>query len=141
MRRPSPNTHNTMVTTNSYRWASCRLITHPDNVCEVPYRRALEENGIISHANRALDNRHATIDATQYYGPPDSLAHCRPPPVTERLVTSRHTRQGLRRFKRELSCLVIRRLARAEHRIYGVGQERMSLPASPTRCTYIYTAT
>jgi hypothetical protein len=35
-----------------------------DNVCNVPHRRALELNGIISHANYLTDTRHAAIGAT-----------------------------------------------------------------------------
>jgi hypothetical protein len=34
----------------------------PDNVCNVPYRRAIEQNGITSNATRTPDDRHATID-------------------------------------------------------------------------------
>jgi hypothetical protein len=37
-----------------------------DNVCNVPHRRALELNGIISYANHLTDARHATISATTY---------------------------------------------------------------------------
>jgi hypothetical protein len=51
----------------------------PDHVCNVPHQRAIEQNRIIFYATRTPDNWHATIDATLYYGPPDSLAHCRPP--------------------------------------------------------------
>ncbi|ENI00823.1 hypothetical protein COCC4DRAFT_149287, partial [Bipolaris maydis ATCC 48331] len=35
-----------------------------DNVCNVPHRRALELNGIISHANYLTDTWYATIGAT-----------------------------------------------------------------------------
>lgn len=35
-----------------------------DNLCNIPHRRALELNGIISHANYLTDTRYATIGAT-----------------------------------------------------------------------------
>jgi hypothetical protein len=37
-----------------------------DKVCDVPRRRALGLNSIISHANILTETRHATIGATTY---------------------------------------------------------------------------
>jgi len=77
-----------------------------DNVCNVPHRRAFGLNGITSHANLFTDTRHATIGATHTYRSPDSLVHCRPHPVSKAWCPFDTTRQGLRRFARELSCSV-----------------------------------
>ena len=76
-----------------------------DNVCNVPHRRTINSNGIISRMNRLTDIRHATIGATilQLYR---QLCPLSPPARVKGLVPLRHTRKGLRRFMRELSCSV-----------------------------------
>ncbi|KAF1922515.1 uncharacterized protein M421DRAFT_355399 [Didymella exigua CBS 183.55] len=76
-----------------------------DKVCNVPHRRALGLNSITSHANHFTDipacyhRCHNTL--TDHQTASSTVA-----PRVEGVVTLRHTRQGLRRFARELSCSV-----------------------------------
>ncbi|KXS95819.1 hypothetical protein AC579_3731 [Pseudocercospora musae] len=65
------------------RCVFCPPIKNPDNVCNVPHRRALEQNGIVSLANRIPATRHATIDATQDYGHQKALPTVAPKPCRE----------------------------------------------------------
>ncbi|KAF1924627.1 uncharacterized protein M421DRAFT_278242 [Didymella exigua CBS 183.55] len=76
-----------------------------DNVCNVPHRRALGLNSITSRANHLTDipacyyRCHNTL--TDHQTASSTVA-----PRVEGVVHLRHTRQGLRRFARELSCSV-----------------------------------
>jgi hypothetical protein len=101
-----------------------------DNVCDVPHRRALRLNSIISHTNRFTDTRYATIGVIQYLQiirQPRSLS---PLPCIEQVAPLRHTRQGLRRFARELSCSVDSTVRRAAHRSRGAAPRRNAIVAA-----------
>ena len=57
----NPNNPTPQSQTAHSRRCACGSAHHHDEVCDLPHRRAVEQNGIISRVNRAPDNQHATF--------------------------------------------------------------------------------